>query len=416
MKSTLIIQKKGSFGLFWPIGIFLTSVIAVSIILIALFQNDVIERNSIFPQSVEIYNAIELQKNELIHIIAHSNSKVQEDLLSDILEDISILEDPSFSSTYRSSLITYINRDIDRANRRDFRGNRPPLNVRLDESNLIHEINFQRRNIEVGTTIELPIYYLKEEFIEQARTLNQIENSISRIQSQFDECYQNTFERNECAQLVMNEILSSNNNIDCTQTTQMTRLILECNFIEAPFTSHNILIAPLPRQDGLEGELRIPPSIISTINNEKVINNSVLFTNVEQMESYYVFLIPSETYNLESVINSFENRILQNQNRDRLNIIPINLLLDTFEPHITIKNEDTHTYRIEIDNLPTMYLKVIKNYLQFDIDEEQYVIFSELTQDLNFPHNEPAEIFITQNRFYRDSSTMYGRGTRISLQ
>ncbi|MFT4244762.1 MAG: hypothetical protein ACMXYB_04905 [Candidatus Woesearchaeota archaeon] len=406
LKIYYIAQKKALLGFKWPL-LFIFTLIGTSFIIIALF-NDQIDRNdNFYLDALRINNEFLMEQKELRLLLLKLNSDSQNEIMSEIGNNFF----ETTSSQIKTRYTEKMNSKVESHFRRWFgRG----VEHYVEDSIVYVPKKISRPSITITKNISSPLFHYKEPFLEQVQMLQSFQAIIESTQSQINECYDGSYNQNICLKKIEFEISNQNEFIICEQTTQRTIPALECFFNKAPFTTHTFNIPRLVRQESRTNGINIPPKVLFRENNKLKINTSVLFTNVEQMESYYVFLIPNSNYNIESAVNSFENRIIQQtQNRNRLSLITNELLLETFEDEIILKNVDKQIYRIEIERIPVIYIKTLKNYLQFDIDELPEVAISEIIEFTNHPLSEPHSIFITQNRFNQDSSSMFERGTII---
>ncbi|MCH8519209.1 MAG: hypothetical protein LAT82_00450 [Nanoarchaeota archaeon] len=401
MKSHNYLIKKKALLPYFPL-VFIFTLIGAAIIVIAVLNNESERQSSLYLTSLNPHSELKLKENDARIEILKINSDVQIELLRDLEDEINIEE----------LKISYINKVEEKIERffRDY-------NFRIDaQDNLIYiEFIETNRNLKVTKNITTPIFYFKDEFILQLQELNSLHNVIHQKMIGIEHCYQtNPYNGNLCLGRISQEI-SQESDEELVCSLKSAREI-ECIFRKTPFTSQSFEVTAIQRQEDRRelGEIE-NLIIVEEITQELVINTNRLFTDINDLQSYFILLKPDEMYNLERAVNIFEETFKNgiNQNIDNLNYISFETIEEIFGNFITNSGEN-RVYEIELEEI-TLYLKIVENPNHPRNNELSFIPLSLIISNLNnFPSLMPESIFIIDNRYFEDTS-MLSRGSIIEI-
>lgn len=395
--------KKAILGYKWPMLFVITLITSLSIFTVLL--NDKGERNdNFYIDSLKINSILQKEQKELELRIIKLNADTQEEIISEIRSEFEDKIISQIEELYNQKMNSKVEREFSRFIRQD-------IEFYIVENRVLVPKSQSTRSITISTNISSPLYFYKTEFLEQVRIFQSFQSSIKNIQSQVNQCYDGSFDRNICSQRVIEELLGGSNelqDITCLQTQRG----LDCFFKVVPFTQFEFQVSSIPRQEDRR-TIEISPNLILWNRNGNLeIDTNILFSNEQQLENYFMFLVPDSNYDIPSTINSFEEIFKQslNEGEDNLNHISFEKIEEIFEDYITNSNPNSRSYKIELPQTPPIYLRIVSNYRFLSNNELEYIPMSQIISETQFPSDLPHSIFITRNRYFQDTS-MYSRGT-----
>ena len=404
---TIKTSKKGIFGYKWPILFVLTLILALHLFIVLL--NDRSERNdSFYLDALKINNQLQKEQKELELKIMKMNVNAQNTIITEIGDDFSQISILEIRNSYREKINSKIENEFTR-----WIGRSTEFHIHDDRVYLPKTES--TNSISISTNISSKLFFYKDEFLSQVETFQSFQNSISPVQSQINECYQDSFNKNICSGGIRERILNSNefSNLICSDSSKG----LKCLFNVSPFTAVEFEILAIPRQEDRRTiEINSNLLLWSRSSGELEIDTNILYNSGQQIENYFLFLIPDSNYNIESVINFFEEVFRQslNEGEDNLNHISFEKIEEAFAEYITNNNHNSRSYKIELPQTPPIYLRIISNYRLVSNNELEYIPMSQVISETEFSSDIPHLVFITRNRYFEDTS-MYSRGSTISV-